>query len=61
MSIERRSSKCAAVHVRAIVIEDHGNDLVIEFSSPRGSTQVQVGKSEIVSVEEMARHAIFLR
>jgi len=52
MSIKYGSSNRPVVHIRAIVVEDHGDDLIVEFSAPRGSTQVQVGKSEIVTADK---------
>lgn len=44
--------------VRAFIIEDHGDDLIIEVAAPRGSTRVQIGRHEIIHIEQESLNAL---
>ncbi len=54
----RQQGEMREIMVRAYVVEDHGDDLVIQFTAPRGTTQCQVGRSEIIDPARVARATI---
>jgi hypothetical protein len=37
-------------HVRVLVIEDHGGDLIVELDHRRGGTRCQIDKAQLVGV-----------